>query len=168
MSNKRVFVSKLLFGCLIRLRMLQYLFSIMNAGMAGPAAQEKDKMINQIQKKKLKVLIVDDDDELRESMTFHLNMTYSVQVADVESGLEAIENLKNGNHYDQIFLDIMMPGMTGVEVFHEFQKMGVDIPIAIMSAYSNSDEWKKAEDLGIPLLHKPISEESLLEILSKC
>jgi CheY-like chemotaxis protein len=87
-------------------------------------------------------------------------------VDDVNSGKAGIEKLRQGHSYDIVFTDIMMPEMTGIEAYYELQKIvGGGIRIVIMSAYSDSSEWKQAQDLGVLLLHKPISEDQLINIL---
>ena len=121
--------------------------------------------IDEIRGRKYKILVIDDKDKFRKAFCFNLKRKYNAQVEDVNSGEAGMEKLRGGNSYDFVFTDIMMPGMTGIDVYHELKKMGSEIRIVIMSAYSDSDQWKEAQKLKVPLLHKPIPEDQLIGIL---
>lgn len=124
-------------------------------------------IIDEIRTKEHKILVIDDDDDFRKSFCFKLKRKFKAQVEDVNSGKLGIEKLKEGNSYDFIFTDIMMPEMTGIETYYEIRKIDSKIPIVIMSAYSNSEEWKKAQELeDVTLLHKPIPDDALIKTLS--
>jgi two-component system nitrogen regulation response regulator GlnG len=129
-----------------------------------PIRSDSEK-INAIRNKEYKILVIDDDDGFRKSFCFKLKRKYKAQVDDVDSGKAGIEKLSDGNTYDFIFTDIMMPGMTGIEAYHELREIDGKIPIIIMSAYSDSNEWKEAQEVDVPLLHKPISDDQLIKIL---
>jgi len=61
----------------------------------------------------------------------------------------------------------MMPGMKGIETFEELRRIDPTLRVIFMSAYSDSDEWKKAQALGATVIHKPIDDDSLIAILSE-
>jgi CheY-like chemotaxis protein len=124
-------------------------------------------IIEVIRRQGYKILVVDDDDKFGKSFCFLLERVFGAHVEHVGSAKRGVEKLRTGNSYDLIFLDIMMPEMTGVEAYHELRMIDDKIRIVIMSAYSDSEEWKKAQDLkDVALLHKPIPEDSLIKILS--
>jgi CheY-like chemotaxis protein len=124
-------------------------------------------IIDTIRRQGHKILVVDDDDNFGKSFCFKLKRVFGAQVEHVTSGKMVIEKLRTGNSYDLIFMDIMMPEMTGVETYHELRWSDAKLIIVIMTAYSNSEEWKKALHLkDVVLLHKPIQEDSLIKILS--
>jgi CheY-like chemotaxis protein len=144
----------------------RFLLSAINLG--GGLSTAGASTVNEIRKKEFKILVIDDDDEFRKSLCFKLNRKYKAQVEDVNSGELAIKKLTDGNSYDFIFTDIMMPGMTGIETYHEIQKIDAVMRIVIMSAYSDSEEWQKAQELkDVTLLHKPIPDDALIKILSE-
>lgn len=127
---------------------------------------DESSAIDEIRRKELRILLIDDDDDFRKSFCFKLKRKYKVKVEDVNSGKAGIDKLRLRKEYDLIFTDIMMPEMTGIDTYHELRKIDANIPIVIMSAYSDSDEWKRAQDLkDISLLHKPIPDEALIKIL---
>jgi len=150
---------------LLRHRIGQFFLLAMGAGenfLADNAAR-----IGRIREQGYKILVIDDDDDFRKSFCFKLKRKYKAHVEEVVSGEAGIEKLSEGNSYDFIFTDIMMPpGISGIETYHKLRKLDGHIRIVIMSAYSDSDDWKRAQELAdVPLLHKPIPEEQLITIL---
>ncbi len=142
------------------------LLVVANAG-AGESREGSDAVIDKIRAKGLRILVVDDDDRFRTSFCFKLKRKYAVQVEGVNSGMSAIAAIRDGKSFDLIFTDIMMPGMTGIETYNELMRMNPALKIAVMSAYSDSEEWKNAQQLGATLLHKPILDDVLMRILSE-
>jgi CheY-like chemotaxis protein len=123
--------------------------------------------INSIINRQYKILVIDDDQDFRKSLCFKLKRKYRAHVEDVDSGKAGIEKLEEGRSYDFVFTDIMMPEMTGIDVYHALRRINADIRIVIMSAYSDSAEWANAQALeDVALLHKPIPEDKLIELLS--
>ncbi|HLL77075.1 MAG TPA: response regulator [Pyrinomonadaceae bacterium] len=136
---------------------------------AGPSEKPLDpdaERLNRIREQGYKILVIDDDDDFRKSFCFKLRRKYKAEVEDVVSGEEGVKKMSDGHRYDFIFTDIMMPaGMSGVEAYHKLREIDAETPIVIMSAYSDSEGWKEAQQLGVPLLHKPISDGQLDRIL---
>jgi len=81
-----------------------------------------------------KILIVDDVDT-NIFVAKGLMLPYSLKEIDSAlSGNEAIEKIKNGNVYDVIFMDHMMPGMDGIEAVRHIRNAGYKEPIVALSA----------------------------------
>jgi two-component system response regulator CpxR len=106
------------------------------------------------------VLVVDDDVEIRETLTSLLQHEgYSVLRA--ENGVQALDQLRR-LHPDVVLLDLMMPVMSGWEVIEELQDTGEmgRVPIVVVSA------------MGAPgacaCLRKPVDLEELLEVVERC
>jgi len=59
---------------------------------------------------------------------------YGLQIEAIESGIEAIKRIKDGNVYDIIFMDHMMPIMDGIEAVRIIREMGYDRPIVALTA----------------------------------
>ena len=114
---------------------------------------------NQNEKPVKSILIVDDDEGIREI----LEMAFSTEgyaVKTAANGLEALDLLSQSAHYGLILLDLMMPKMNGWEFIEAFQKNQYsEIPILLMTAYS--DRVKNIEIVK-EVIPKPMNFEALL------
>jgi len=131
-------------------------------GGVGP-----DAMVDRIRAKKLRILVVDDDEQFRAALAFNLKETFGAQVTAVSTGYEAISKLEEGQSFDLILLDLMMPGMNGIETFRRLCENGSLDRVVIMSAHPDSPMWLQAEQLEVELIEKPIEEDRFLNILAK-
>jgi CheY-like chemotaxis protein len=123
-------------------------------------------LVSAIRDSRLKVLLVDDEEAFRESMSFNLRRKYGAKVRSVGSGLEAVEAMREGEKFDLVFLDIKMHPMNGIETFAELRKIDPSCKIVMMSAHSDCEEWEKAGRLDVEVLEKPIPERTMTQILS--
>lgn len=83
------------------------------------------------------------------------------------NGEEAIE-LLDAQTPDLVFMDMKMPGMTGIEVTKILREKGVQIPIVALTAFAYDDDRKLALDAGCnDFLTKPISPPELRRMVSK-
>ena len=84
---------------------------------------------------KKKILVVDDDPNMRELLREELEEEgYEVEAA--ENGEEALKKFSSGD-YDLVILDIEMPGMNGLEVAGKIREMKKDARIILLTAYSH-------------------------------
>jgi len=114
--------------------------------------------------KKLKILIVDDEDSLRETFGDILSME-GYEVALAKDGYEAIEKVKQQT-FDLAFLDIKMPGINGVETFKEIKKINPNIIVFMMTAYSQKELIDEAKKEGAyACFSKPLELEKIEDIL---
>ncbi|MDR2549301.1 MAG: sigma-54 dependent transcriptional regulator [Desulfobulbus sp.] len=81
-----------------------------------------------------KILIVDDDRLLQNSLLAILSEKYDPMIAG--SGEEALRVLQK-TAIDLILLDIRLPGIDGIETLHQIKKLGADTPIIMMTAYED-------------------------------
>jgi CheY-like chemotaxis protein len=111
------------------------------------------------------ILIVDDDEDLRESVQMILEARgFSVAVA--ANGRVALERIQNGTRPSLILLDLMMPEMNGWQFLERVRRdasLG-SIPIVIMTAHRSRDLPGVAPD---DVLHKPFDASELLAIVTK-
>jgi DNA-binding NarL/FixJ family response regulator len=83
-----------------------------------------------------KILLVDDHKIVRDGLKNLINLEKDMEVADeAASGIEAINLIRN-NHYDVMVLDISMPKKNGVDTLHDLKHIAPDLPILILSGYS--------------------------------
>lgn len=117
--------------------------------------------MNQAQKK---ILIVDDDDEIRELLEFDVAQSgYFVDTA--KDGLEGLNKALN-NSYDLILLDVMMPKMNGFDVCKNIRNAKINIPILLLTAKGTIEDKTEGFDCGADdYLVKPFDiQEVLLRI----
>jgi len=114
--------------------------------------------------KELKILFVEDEVNISKLLKDALSdYFYSFSVAS--DGLEGLEKFKNINP-DIVITDIMMPNLDGLEMTKEIRTMNEDIPIIVLSAFSDKDKLLKAIDIGITKYFiKPFDPEEVLEYL---
>ncbi len=120
-------------------------------------------MDNSTSERCYKILIVDDIEDNRFTLDIMLSVQGEFDVDEAESGPEALSMMAE-KAYDLVLLDIMMPGMTGLEVLEQLDLATAQSPIKIIvvSALQDMETIVKALELGaLDYLPKPI-EESLL------
>jgi DNA-binding response OmpR family regulator len=108
-----------------------------------------------------RILLVEDDPTLRQALTFNLTREgYEVTTAgDGESALEAARNQR----LDLILLDVMLPGMSGMEVLRVLRREAIATPVIILSA--KGDEIDRVVGLKVgadDYVAKPFSRPELL------
>lgn len=124
----------------------------------------------------MKILIVEDDFSMRLTLQVFLKELGSVDTAsDGQEALEKIEDLlRRGMNYDLICLDILMRGISGVDVLHRLRVMEHSLlphnPSKVLMTTSNSD--KKVIEASVRehcngYLLKPFDKAKLLHYLEK-
>ncbi len=80
---------------------------------------------------------------------------------------QALEHLKeNPSKYRLIITDLSMPGMTGIELIAEVNRLGIDVPVVLCSGFSEEVSEQTAALYGIAVfLLKPVSKADLVEAL---
>ena len=116
--------------------------------------------------KQLRILVVDDDEDNANSLgeLFELE-GHGVTVA--HSGEAAIAAYMNAN-FDLAFMDVMMPGLNGVESFLEIRKLKPEARVFMMTGYSVEQLLQQAMDHGaMGVLTKPIGIGKLMRSLDE-
>ncbi len=111
------------------------------------------------------VLVVDDDDDIREA-TAAILASEGYRVVGASHGKEALAVLKNGAQIGAIVLDLKMPVMDGIELRKLLRKdpAFAHIPVVVVTAGG-----KAPKDLGVDLvLDKPYPAEALLAAVEMC
>ena len=106
------------------------------------------------------VLVVDDDAEIRETLT-HLLQAEGYTVLRAANGVQALEQLRAG-HPNVMLLDLMMPVMSGWEVLEELGASGEleSVPIIVVSAMCAPG--------ARACLRKPVNLDELLAAVGSC
>jgi PAS domain S-box-containing protein len=133
---------------------------------ANPAAQQDlqriDNMSAILAEGKPSVLVVEDNDDVRELAESVLEMAgYAVQSA--ASGEQALALLGEGKNVDLVFTDVIMPGgMNGLELVDKVRQQHPSMPVLVTTGYM--DELPQRErNKGLDILAKPYKHEDLLE-----
>lgn len=124
--------------------------------------KEKLQILN-----KLKILLVDDDRNVRSSLSDMLK-ELSKDVLEAEDGVSAWK--KYSLHQPDIMIvDIQMPKENGLEFIKKVREVDCDTPIVILSAFSEIEFFKQAIPLRLEeYIAKPISFKAIMNILEKC
>lgn len=111
--------------------------------------------------KKAAILLVEDEEPLRETLSLNLEME-GYEVTAVGDGTEALDAVEKA-HYDLIIMDVMMPEVDGITATETLRIRNYDTPILILSAKNTSADritgLKKGAD---DYLTKPFHLEELL------
>ena len=108
-----------------------------------------------------RILIVDDNEEVGAFAETLLVELGHVPVR-ARSGAEALE-IARGRRFDAVFSDVVMPGMSGIELADALKAVDPDLPVVLTTGYS--DEVSRTGTGGLPVLFKPYRLETLAEAL---
>jgi len=110
---------------------------------------------------KKKILVIDDEEYIRESLTGFLD-DYGFDVIEAENGRIGLERFENDNP-DLILCDLRMPEMDGLEVLEKVTKSQSKTPIIIVSGAGNISDTVKALRLGAwDYIIKPVQDLNVL------
>ncbi len=116
--------------------------------------------------KNLRVLFVEDEERIRTTLKETIGDEFK-RFSIAKDGREGLEKFSN-NQYDLVISDISMPKMSGLEMVAEIKKISKNVPIILLTAYSEKEKLLQAIDLGVTkYLIKPIDPEELLETISE-
>lgn len=114
--------------------------------------------------KKFTLLLVEDDLELLNKLNIILSIFFR-KVITANDGKEALEIFKKEN-IDMIISDYSMPNMNGYELFKAIRKIDKNIPLVIISNYSDSEKLLKSIPLSLAsYLIKPVDYTTLTTTL---
>ncbi|MBA8712424.1 response regulator transcription factor [Campylobacter jejuni] len=114
--------------------------------------------------KELIILVVEDEVKTRESMINILSERFS-KVIGAQNGDEGLKKFKKFKP-DLVITDIAMPIMDGLDMAREIKEISDDVPIVVLSAYSEKERLLRSIDIGIDkYLIKPVDIEELFKVL---
>ena len=110
----------------------------------------------------MKILVVDDERAVRESLRRALELEgYEIELA--EDGAQALERLEAEPEPDAMVLDVLMPGVDGLEVSRTLRRKGSKVPILMLTARTQVEDRVEGLDAGADdYLTKPFALEELL------
>lgn len=111
------------------------------------------------------VLIVDDDPGVREMLS-DIIAEQRYKVVAVDNGERALEEMER-QHFDLVFLDLVLPGMTGSETLAAIKNKDERVIVAIVTGYGDDPIAMEAMSLGpLLMIRKPFRVDDILEVIS--
>ena len=113
------------------------------------------------------ISVVDDDDSVRESLqSLFRSLGYAVKV------FASAEEFLNSDHFcntDCLILDVVMPGMNGIELRRHLLANHCETPVVFITAHGSDEEVRSRalSDGAVDYLIKPFSEDVLLNAVRK-
>jgi YesN/AraC family two-component response regulator len=113
-----------------------------------------------------KVLVVDDNQSVRELTKSIIEREFSFEMHEATNGNEAFDLLQN-SEYSLLITDIHMPEMNGVELINKLRTYGSFIPIIVVSGMLNFQTREYLSSIeSIHIIEKPFNIKSLIEIIN--
>jgi len=115
-----------------------------------------------------KILIIDDEDDIREVASLSLETVAGWEVIVASSGAQGVARAAE-QQPDAILLDVMMPGMDGPTTFHELRNnpATAGIPVLLLTAKVQGTDQRRFADLGVEaVLFKPFDPLTLSRQIS--
>ena len=111
----------------------------------------------------LNVLVVEDDEVLRESFQQLLSYLFAEVDAAVD-GQDALDQLAEKN-YDIVLTDLRMPRMSGFQLLQEIRQQSPQQPIVVISAHEDEALRRELAVYKVHYLSKPVILEELLKVV---
>ncbi len=115
-------------------------------------------------KRKYRILVVDDES----SVLFTYRILLEQNGYDATAALSSREAMEavGRQEFDLLLCDLSLEeGHTGFEVLEHARKTDPAIPCVLLTGYATSDSARRAEQLGIPVLYKPIEIKEFLDTI---
>ncbi|MDD9935101.1 MAG: response regulator [Myxococcales bacterium] len=114
----------------------------------------------------MRVLVVDDDREICDYMETFLTKD-GIEVKTMSAPEGVAEEVKTGG-YHMVVLDLMMPGMDGVEVLQRIRKVDSDVAVVIFTGYPSLETAVQSMKLdAVDYLKKPFDPDEFREVVSR-
>ena len=120
---------------------------------------------------KTRVLLVEDEDLARKTLSFYLNTIFD-EVVLAKDGAEGIllikENYEKNDNFDLVLTDLNMPNLSGIQMIDEILKLIPDQRFIIVSAHKNEEDLLKLINLRVcGYFVKPLNIDNMMEMLQK-
>lgn len=120
--------------------------------------------------KKIKILLVDDDRFLLDMYSLKFKKS-DIDVETCSNSIKALEKIRTGEKFDVILLDIIMPGMDGIEVLKKIREENLAKGSKIMMLTNQAEDFEKAKALGVDdyvIKASTIPSEVVDKVISVC
>ncbi len=112
------------------------------------------------------VLVVDDNETNRKILSLQLS-TWKMKTKSAASGAEALELLRNRDHFDLAIIDVQMPAMDGYHLVKEIRmgKKSKKLPIIMFSSTDRQEDQVAKDDYCV-FIYKPLKQSQLLHAIA--
>ena len=112
-------------------------------------------------KESAKIIIVDDEEGIRSSLKDFLSRRFECEISEAGDGQAALDLIRTVK-FDLIFLDIKMPGISGMDVIKEKKKLGIEAHIWVITRFDSEEMAHKVIEQGADdYIPKPFHLKSL-------
>jgi DNA-binding NtrC family response regulator len=130
-------------------------------------AIQKYQTVNGPDLSNAQVMVVDDEPMICETLKIFFNSMGIVNITTVESGEKALSEAEN-TRFDYIFMDLMMPGISGIETLKQIKEIHQYTNVIIMTGYPSMDTVITAMRTGASdFLIKPFRLQDIKIILER-
>jgi signal transduction histidine kinase len=113
-------------------------------------------------------ILIAEDEELNYVVLKAVLKSLNCKLTRVLNGQEAVDEIKSGNKYNIVLMDVQMPLMDGLEATTLIKEIQPELPIIAQTANAFEDDMHKAISAGcIDYITKPIDKEKLIEKIIK-
>ena len=115
--------------------------------------------------KNIRILLIDDEMEFVSTLGERLELRgYSTGISvDGESGINMIES----EEFDIVILDLMMPGLSGLETLRQIKVINSELPVILLTGHGSTKEGMEGMRLGaFDYLMKPLDIRELIDKIS--
>jgi CheY-like chemotaxis protein len=116
--------------------------------------------------RELTILVADDNADLLETFA-SIFERHGFNVETAANGHSAVDKYKE-RRFDVALMDIVMPGMNGVEASRRIKEMNPEAAIILMTGYSDEELLQAARDEGTCyIVQKPVNIDRLIELVTE-
>lgn len=112
-----------------------------------------------------RILLIEDDGDVARTFQYWLRRSYVCDLTWAASGDQAEQILGEGSSYDMIFLNLVLPDVSGVEVLRRIKARMPDTPVVVITGYAHTHLAQEAMTLGVVGFYtKPFDTDSFREL----
>jgi CheY-like chemotaxis protein len=132
----------------------------------GPSVRRPQENPGGKTEKPMKILLVDDDDLIRDSFPDLMAILGHQVVATAVNGMEGIRMIEDGLDVDVVFLDHNMPGFTGVETLARIRSLRPNLPVVFCTGHLDDSVRERLDGCArVQVLMKPYSLKDIRPVL---
>lgn len=109
------------------------------------------------------IFIVDDDQAARDSLRFRLECE-GLEVKDFDSAEAFLDGCRTDDE-GCLIVDVVMPGMSGLELLETLRREGSELPAIVVTSLPNATARERAERAHAAFLEKPFNDSKLMKMI---